>query len=352
MEPTTPVRHRRADRYHTEQEPVRRLPPDPPQEPRPQAPAAVPGDRYHRGMGTALAGQPPLRPAPAQAQPTAAQPRPQQASAPPRPSPSPRPRITQPAPEEPPEPMDRHRLPPKPRKPGKRKLPSRMPLWLTVTLCVLVLVVGGLFAAESMMRGYIAQRIQERAEAQQRVIEAYPLVYRDLIEQYALENNLQPAYVAAIILNESSYRTDAESSVGARGLMQLMPDTAQWIAGKLDVENYSFAMMYDAETNLRFGTWYLGYLGKLFQGDPTLVACAFHAGQGEVRGWLSDPSLSADGVTIQLENLTDGPTKSYAGRVTRDYGIYQALYFTSPAESAGGGSLPDAGGAVLPSARR
>lgn len=102
-----------------------------------------------------------------------------------------------------------------------------------------------------------------------------------------------------IILNESSYRTDAESSVGARGLMQLMPDTAEWIAGKLDVENYSFAMMYDAETNLRFGTWYLGYLGKLFQGDPTLVACAFHAGQGEVRGWLSDPALSEDGVTLK-----------------------------------------------------
>ena len=204
--------------------------------------------------------------------------------------------------------MDRHRLPPKPGKPGKRKLPNRMPLWLTVTLCVLVLVIGGLIAAESMMRAYITQRVQERAEAQQRVIEAYPMVYRDLIEQYAEANNLRPAYVAAIILNESSYRTDAESSVGARGLMRLMPDTAEWIAGKLDVENYSFAMMYDAETNLRFGTWYLGYLGKLFQGDPTLVACAFHAGQGEVRGWLSDPALSEDGVTLKLENLADGPT--------------------------------------------
>ena len=216
----------------------------------------------------------------------------------------------------------------------------------------LVLVIGGLIAAESMMRAYITQRVQERAEAQQRVIEAYPMVYRDLIEQYAEANNLRPAYVAAIILNESSYRTDAESSVGARGLMQLMPDTAEWIAGKLDVENYSFAMMYDAETNLRFGTWYLGYLGKLFQGDPTLVACAFHAGQGEVRGWLSDPSLSEDGVTLKLENLADGPTKSYAGRVTRDYGIYQALYFTPPAQAAGVDPLPDADSALLPLASR
>ena len=118
----------------------------------------------------------------------------------------------------------------------------------------------------------------------------------------------------------------------ALGLMQLMPETAQWIAGKLKLENYSFAMMYDAETNIRFGTWYLNYLAGLFQGDPTLVACAYHAGQGEVRGWLSDPGLSEDGVTLKLENLSDGPTKTYAGRVTRDYGIYEALYYT-PAET-------------------
>lgn len=362
MEPTTPVRHRRAERYQNPepQEPVRRVPAEelqpapqpvrrvPAQESQP-APAAVPGDRYHRAAPQGIAA-PQSRATRREPQGQAASP----ASPPAQPwaSQAPRPQFTQQPLEEPPETMDRHRLPPKPRKPGKRKLPNRMPLWLTVTLCVLVLVIGGLIAAESMMRAYITQRVQERAEAQQRVIEAYPMVYRDLIEQYAEANNLRPAYVAAIILNESSYRTDAESSVGARGLMQLMPDTAEWIAGKLDVENYSFAMMYDAETNLRFGTWYLGYLGKLFQGDPTLVACAFHAGQGEVRGWLSDPSLSEDGVTLKLENLADGPTKSYAGRVTRDYGIYQALYFTPPAQAAGVDPLPDADSALLPLASR
>ena len=108
----------------------------------------------------------------------------------------------------------------------------------------------------------------EREAAYQRVVDAHPLPsdIRTLIEQYAAENNLQPAFVASIVLNESSYRTDAESGVGARGLMQLMPETAQWIAGKLKLENYSFAMVYDAETNIRFGTWYLNYLAGLFQG--------------------------------------------------------------------------------------
>ena len=147
------------------------------------------------------------------------------------------------------------------------------------------------------------------------------------IEKYASQYNLQPAFVTAIIRNESSFRRDAESDAGARGLMQLMPDTSEWIAGKLDVENFSFDMMYDAETNIRFCCWYLGYLSKLFRGDPVLVTSAYHAGQTTVTRWLSDRSMSPDGRTIPLDNLMDGPTKTYAGRVTLAYGIYQALLY-------------------------
>ena len=171
------------------------------------------------------------------------------------------------------------------------------------------------------------------------MVDAHPIYYKDLIEQYAAEYNLKPAFVTAIILNESSFRTDAESSVGARGLMQLMPQTAEWIAGKLDVPGYSFDRMYDAETNIRFGTWYLGYLSRLFQGNPVSVAAAYHAGQGQVSSWLSDPGISKDGITIDLDGLMDGPTKTYARRVTQAYGIYEALYYP-PADSAADGDLP------------
>ncbi|MGN0746937.1 MAG: hypothetical protein ACI4ML_09715, partial [Aristaeellaceae bacterium] len=66
---------------------------------------------------------------------------------------------------------------------------------------------------------------------------------------------------------------------------------------------------------------------KLFRGDPVAVACAYHAGQSTVASWLSDRSISPDGITLPLENLPNGPTKTYAGRVTQDYGIYDALYF-------------------------
>ena len=209
----------------------------------------------------------------------------------------------------------------------QRKAGYRMPWWITACIIGLMFVSLALLAAQNMMQAWLTQRQQEREAAYQAVVDAHPMYYTDLIARYAEEYNLRPAFVTAIILNESSFRTDAESNVGARGLMQLMPDTAEWIAGKLDVSGYSFERMYDAESNIRFGTWYLNYLSKLFRGDPVAVACAYHAGQSTVASWLSDRSISPDGITLPQENLPDGPTKTYAGRVTQDYGIYDALYF-------------------------
>ena len=225
----------------------------------------------------------------------------------------------------------------------RRKAGYRMPWWITACIVGLMFVSLALLAAQNMMQAYLTQRQQEREAAYQAVVDAHPMYYTDLIARYAEEYNLRPAFVTAIILNESSFRTDAESNVGARGLMQLMPDTAEWIAGKLDVSGYSFERMYDAESNIRFGTWYLNYLSKLFRGDPVAVACAYHAGQSTVASWLSDRSISPDGMTLPLENLPNGPTKTYAGRVTQDYGIYDALYFhvfnQDPEESSGTGSV-------------
>lgn len=218
----------------------------------------------------------------------------------------------------------------------------RMPWQLTAAITGLFLLILALLAAQNLMAAYLTNRQTEREAAYQKVVDGHPVYFTDLIAQYAAEYNLQPGFVTAIILNESSFRTDAESGVGARGLMQLMPDTAQWIAGKLDVSGYSFDRMYDAESNIRFGSWYLNYLSKLFRGDPVAVACAYHAGQSTVASWLSDRSISPDGVSLPLENLPDGPTKTYAGRVTRDYGIYDALVYhvfnpSAPLDSAADG---------------
>lgn len=222
-----------------------------------------------------------------------------------------------------------------------------MPRWITAAIAGTLFLLLALVTASSMMQAYLVRQEQARQDAHQRVVDNHPLYYRDLIEHYAEENNLHPAFMAAIIMKESSFRTDAESSVGARGLMQLMPDTAEWIAGKLDMPYFTFDMMYDAETNIRFGAWYLNYLSRQFRGDPATVASAYHTGQGQVARWLSDPSLSPDGVRLDITALTDGPTKTYAGRVTQAYAIYKALYYPQNLPGDAGSSpdaVPDAGG--------
>ncbi len=214
------------------------------------------------------------------------------------------------------------------RKPSSRKASWQTPKWICVSLIMLAAVLAVSFTAQMLMKSYLARRDSEHIAEQKAIDTNYPLMYEESIWNIAAEYNLSPSLIAAVIRNESSFRPDAESSVGARGLMQLMPDTAKWIAGKLKTSNYSFELLYNPDVNIRFGCWYLNYLSSLFNGNPLCVICAYHAGQNEIKGWLANPVYSSDGVTLNESELPDGPTKQYAGRVTRDYGIYLAKYFT------------------------
>lgn len=231
------------------------------------------------------------------------------------------------------------------RKKESRRSPWLLPSWLLTLLIIFGFAVLSCITSQLLMRAYLTRQ-QEKHLAEDRAIHAqFPLEYGDLIAQGAAENNLNPAFVAAIIRNESSFQPRAESGVGARGLMQLMPDTAEWIAGKKKVSGYAFERMYDPESNISFGCWYLRYLANLFHGDPVCVACAYHAGQGQVTAWLSDARYSPDGVNLPLDTLLEGPTKNYAGKVIRAYGIYQSLYYQDALSDAG---PVDASAAVSP----
>ena len=216
------------------------------------------------------------------------------------------------------------------RSPETLKKPSEsrpMPRILVATIILFFLLAVSLFASRLIMRHYLETREEERVAAHQSLVENHPFGYESLIRKYAQYYNLQSAYVAAIIRNESAFNPKAVSSVGARGLMQLMPDTAEWIARKLNDRSYSFENMFDPETNIRYGCWYLNYLSGLFSGDPIAVTSAYHAGQGTVRSWLADGTSSSDGgKTLNLCTMPEGPTRTYARRVTNAYAIYDALY--------------------------
>ena len=220
------------------------------------------------------------------------------------------------------------------KKTSERKASWQIPLWIRIPLISLAVILAVSFTAQMLMNAYLTRRAQEHIAEQKSIDEHYPLMYEEAIRNIAAEYNLSPALIASVILNESSFRPTVESGVGARGLMQLMPDTSEWIAHKLRLDDYRFDQLYDPETNIRFGCWYLNYLSTLFKGNPLCVICAYHAGQGEIASWLANPMYSTDGVTLNADSLPEGPTKQYAGRVIRDYGIYQAKYFTQGASDS------------------
>ena len=179
------------------------------------------------------------------------------------------------------------------------------------TLVVLILALAGL-AAWALFGRYPQLTVQN-----------YPVAYEDLIRACAAENGLDPAYPAAVILAESSYQPEAVSSANAQGLMQLLPDTADWIAGKFD-ETYAEGCLFDPETNIRYGCWYLGFLMRRYNGDMTCASAAYHAGQGTVDKWLADPAYSADGAT--LDRIGYGSTETYVQRVLKYYEKYAEIY--------------------------
>lgn len=154
-------------------------------------------------------------------------------------------------------------------------------------------------------------------------VTTYPVEYEDLIRRYAADNGIEPAYVASVILAESSYRADAVSSVNAQGLMQILPDTGAWLSGKFD-EEYVEGCLFDPETNIRYGCWYLGWLMDRYGGDMSCASSAYHQGQGTVDGWLENPEYSADGKT--LSTIPSDATRTYVNRILKYYEKYEEIY--------------------------
>lgn len=152
----------------------------------------------------------------------------------------------------------------------------------------------------------------------------YPMTYAPEIRAAAAEFSLDPAYVASVVLAESSFDAEAVSSVGAIGLMQIMPATGEWIAGKLEDEPFDVQRLYQPEVNLRYGCWYLRFLLDRYDGDMYTASTAYHQGQGRVDQWLEDPQYSEDGRTLTA--ISSAVTDTYVNRIMESYAHYQELY--------------------------
>ena len=117
---------------------------------------------------------------------------------------------------------------------------------------------------------------------------AYPFNYKEEVIAAAEKEQVPPSLVASVILAESKYKNTAESETGALGLMQLMPDTARWVAQQVGHGNYTDRQLKEPTINIELGTWYLGHLLKEFNGDQVLALAAYNAGRGHVESWIHE----------------------------------------------------------------
>ncbi len=150
----------------------------------------------------------------------------------------------------------------------------------------------------------------------------YPLKYREHIFRHAAANGLDPFLVTAIIKVESGFQSDALSARGAVGLMQLMPQTGQWVAAKRG-ETYSAALLLDPETNIRFGTWYLAHLNREFD-DAVVALAAYNGGRGNVKKWLSDRTWT--GAPTDLDQIPFAETRQFVRKTVWTHRVYTYLY--------------------------
>jgi len=152
----------------------------------------------------------------------------------------------------------------------------------------------------------------------------YPYPHREIIEKYAGQYGVDPLIVVAVIREESKFLPQSESHKGAKGLMQLMPSTAQSIAESLGDKNYSDNDLLIPEKNIQYGTWYLASLQKVFANNTTLVIAAYNGGRGHVQEWINTGLIDPD--NIRQQDIPFKETQDYVGRVLKSYHKYITLY--------------------------
>ena len=147
-----------------------------------------------------------------------------------------------------------------------------------------------------------------------------PLRHDDIIRQQANAKNLDPSLIAAVIYVESRFR-DQTSHAGAKGLMQIMPSTADYIARKSGGTEFVQGDLADPQINIAYGSWYLRYLLEHYHGNTILALAAYNAGEGKVDEWWRNASDRGERFRV-ADHIPFAETRDYVSKVPsarRDY---------------------------------
>ena len=154
---------------------------------------------------------------------------------------------------------------------------------------------------------------------------SYPQKYGEYVSKAAGDYNLPPELIYAVIRTESGFNPDAESSAGARGLMQLMPSSFEWLQEKRgETGKYTSDSLFDPAVNIDYGAYLLRYFYDCYGTEQCAVA-AYNAGF-VVSDWLADPNYSTDGVT--LSSIPYPETSNYVEKVENAKSVYIELYYS------------------------
>ena len=151
---------------------------------------------------------------------------------------------------------------------------------------------------------------------------SHPMPHQSAVVRYSRDAGIDPAWAYGIMRQESRFVTSARSNVGASGLMQVMPDTAKYIARNLG-ETYSASRANSGDTNIRYGTWYMGdILGKLNY-QPVIATAGYNAGPNNAKRW--QPAYGSLAADQYVESIAFPETRNYVKHVMENATIYSSL---------------------------
>ena len=153
---------------------------------------------------------------------------------------------------------------------------------------------------------------------------ALPLRHEDIIRQQAREKELDPALIAAVIYTESHFR-DQTSPAGAKGLMQLLPETADYIAHLSGGTAFVHGDLATPQINIAYGSYYLHYLMKKYRGSDVLALAAYNAGEGKLDEWLADSAAQGERFDV-ASSIPFAETRAYVVKVLDARAQYREQY--------------------------
>ena len=151
-----------------------------------------------------------------------------------------------------------------------------------------------------------------------------PLRHDDIIRQQARDKGLDPALIAAVIYEESKFR-DQTSHAGARGLMQITPQTAEYIARKSGGTTFEQGDLATPQINIAYGSFYLRYLLDKYDGNEILTLAAYNGGEGQVDRWVANARARGERFKV-ADHIPFPETREYVGKVLRARDGYRSEY--------------------------